>query len=90
MGSPIQSGTFQRILATISELSAGYKLAIAVSLAGIVHLSIFQPKKQNIFPVWATFEIALTSLIVSRGGVSRRILYVTWGVTGCLLNVSGD
>ena len=73
MDHPMESGAVPRMLSAFSGTNAVYRLAIAVLLAGLLYRWSFRPKTYTTFPVWAAIEIALTSLIVSKGGISRRL-----------------
>lgn len=56
-----------------SDTNMVYKLAIVVLLTGLLCKWIFPVKKQNTFPGWAAIEIALTCLILSKGGMLQRV-----------------
>ncbi|KAF2719017.1 putative cytochrome P450 [Polychaeton citri CBS 116435] len=60
-------------MATVFDLNVVYMLASATSLIVLLYKWVFAPKKQRTLPVWAPIEIALTSLIVSKGGLAQRI-----------------
>lgn len=74
MNPPMQNGAIQRMLLAFSESNVIYKVVPAVLLIGLLYNVMFKPEKRNLFPVWATIEIALISYIISSGGLSRRIL----------------
>ncbi len=55
------------------ESTTVHKLALAVLVAVVIATLLFRPNKRNTLPVWAPIEIALVSLIVSRGDLAQRI-----------------
>ena len=73
MDRPLPKDGIQRILVEFLNFNIVYKVVAVVLLAGLLRNIIFKPKKQNVFPTWATIEMALTVYIVSKGGLSQRI-----------------
>lgn len=49
-------------------------IVAALALALLLRKLMFRPKIDNIFPVWAMFELALVSYILRGDGIGRRIL----------------
>jgi hypothetical protein len=69
----MQKGVMQRVLLAFYESNVVSQAFAVVLLAGLLRKVIFKHKKYNLFPVWATIEIALTCYILSGDGLSRRI-----------------
>lgn len=63
----------EHLAENLLQLSLTYQLAFLAALGLVLYSWIPQPKRQNTFPSWAVLEIAITSLIVARGGVLQRI-----------------
>ncbi|KAK0787840.1 hypothetical protein LTR91_016852 [Friedmanniomyces endolithicus] len=72
MESSVGGSAVQRLHASLDSTTV-YKLALAVLLAVMMATLLFRPNKRNNLPIWAAVEIALVSLIVSRGGLAQRI-----------------
>jgi hypothetical protein len=66
--------TIGRIASTFTELKLAYKVVLSLLLAVLLHKAFAKPKTYKTFPVWATIEIAITSYLLCRDGVGRRIL----------------
>ena len=67
------NGAMQRMLLATFNVSVVYKTIAVVLLAALLHYLIFKPHKRQIFPAWATIEIAVTGVIISKGGLSKQI-----------------
>ena len=66
--------TAQKAAEVLRQLGLAHVLTAIILFSSLVlYFRSPKPQKQNTFPPWAIIEIALTSLIVSRGGVLERI-----------------
>ena len=73
MDRPMLNGAIERMLLTYFNFDVAYKVGVVVMLVWLLYSITFKPKKQIIFPIWATIEVALTGYIISKGGVSQSI-----------------
>lgn len=63
----------RRLLLALSDPTMLCKLSFVILLIGVFHILMSKREKRNLFPVWATIEIALTSYIISGGSLGRYI-----------------
>ena len=71
------SGEATTLTFDIFRLSSVYKVFAVVVLALLLRKSIYKSHKSQIFPAWATIEIAVTGIIIKNGGLSKQILWVS-------------
>jgi hypothetical protein len=55
------------------DLTLLYLLFVFALSAALIYRRSTKTEKRNTFPVWGPIEIAVTSLIVSKGGIAFRI-----------------
>ena len=73
MDWPMPNGAIQRTLLAAIDASVVFKVIAVLLVAALLHSLIFKPQKRQIFPAWATIEIAATAYIISKGSLSKRI-----------------
>lgn len=73
MNWPVPNATLGSAWHVFFESVTG-KIAIAIIIVVLCQRMICRPKKRNLFPVYATVEIAVASYILRGDGLGRRIL----------------
>lgn len=69
----MSNGAIQRALSAAFSVAVMYKAIAVFLVAVLLHRLMLEPHKRQVFPAWATVEIAATGYIITRGRVSRRI-----------------